>query len=270
MSRVKITCVSENTVAFRYSLLACIGQSFLIEVDDTKYLFDTSQIYEGLIYNLKNLHIQLKEIDTIIISHNHLDHCGALFKLINQLTTQKLLLPPDMPDIDEHLYNPDYRTEDQKTAIQKLLDYNNTTIVTEAMQLGTSMYTTGVLEAPAKEQSLVLDIPTKGLVVVVGCSHPTLPVIIEKARQVAKKDKIYGIIGGLHYAPLENKELVENIEYIQSLHPGFIIPSHCSGYEATKRMQEVLGDKVHVAPIGGQFGAGNSVTILPEIEFDLK
>ncbi|MDE2026829.1 MAG: MBL fold metallo-hydrolase, partial [Patescibacteria group bacterium] len=231
---------------------------------------DTSQIYEGLVYNLENLHMQLEDIDTVIISHNHLDHSGALYKLIEHLTTQKLLVPPDMIHTDESLYNPRYRTEDQKTAIQRLLDYKNTLIVSEAMQIDKHVYTTGSLKAPAKEQSLVLDIPNKGLVVLVGCSHPTLPVIIDKARQVAKNSRIYGIIGGLHYAPLGEKELTENIRYIKSLNPDFIIPSHCTGYNAIVMMQKVLGEKVHVAPIGGQFGAGNSVTILPELEFDIR
>ncbi len=240
MNTIKVTCLSENTVAFRYSLLACIGQSLLIDVDNKKYLFDTSQIYEGLTYNLENLHIQLEDIDTVIISHNHLDHCGALFKLINRLATQKLLLPPDMLNIDESLYNTRYRTEDQKTASQKLLDYKNTTIINEAMQIDKNIYTTVTLKSPAKEQSLVLDIPNKGLVVLVGCSHPTLPVIIDKARQVAKNEKIYGIIGGLHYAPLGDKELAENIQYIKSLNPDFIIPSHCTGYNATIMMQKIL------------------------------
>jgi len=269
MNTVKVTCLSENTVGFRYNLLACIGQSLLIEVDSKKYLFDTSQIYEGITYNLENLHIQLEDIETVIISHNHLDHSGALFKLINNFTSQKLLLPPDMPSINERLYNPNYRTEDQKTAIQRLLDYKNTTIVHEAIEIDKNIYTTGPLEAYAKEQSLVLDIPNKGLVVLVGCSHPTLPVIIDKAIQAAKNEKIYGIIGGLHYAPLGEKELVENIQYIKSVNPDFIIPSHCTGYNATKMMQKILGDKVHVAPIGGQFGVGNSVTILPELTFDI-
>jgi 7,8-dihydropterin-6-yl-methyl-4-(beta-D-ribofuranosyl)aminobenzene 5'-phosphate synthase len=269
MNTVKVTCLSENTVAFRYSLLACIGQSLLIDVDSKKYLFDTSQIYEGIVYNMENLQIQLEDIDTVIISHNHLDHSGALFKLINRFTTQKLLLPPDMPSINEHLYNPRYRTEDKKTAIQKLLDYKNTTIVNKAMRIDKDIYTTGPLRSSAQEQSLVLDIPNKGLVVLVGCSHPTLPVIIEKARQVAKKDRIYGIIGGLHYALISDKELTENIQYIKSLNPEFIIPSHCTGYNATVMMQKVLGDKVHVAPIGGQFGVGNSITILPKLTFDI-
>lgn len=269
MKNVKITCISENTVGFRYNLLACIGQSLLLEVDDKKYLFDTSQIYEGITYNLENLHIELKDIDTIIISHNHLDHCGALYRLIGHLTTQKLLLPPDMENTDESLYNPRYRTEEQKTAIQKLLDYKNTTIISEARQIDTNIYTTGALEAPSKEQAIVLDIPNKGLVVLVGCSHPTLPVIIEKARRVANNDRIYGIIGGLHYAPLSGKELAENIQYIKSLNPEFIVPCHCTGYKATKMMQGVLGEKVHVAPIGGQFGVGNSIAILPNLIFNL-
>jgi metal-dependent hydrolase (beta-lactamase superfamily II) len=53
------------------------------------------------------------------------------------------------------------------------------------------MFTAGALKTNINvtEQSIVLNIPNKGLVIVVGCSHPTLPAIVEKAMQVAKTIK---------------------------------------------------------------------------------
>jgi hypothetical protein len=35
-------------------------------------------------------------------------------------------------------------------------------------------------------------------------------------------------------------------------------------------MKEFLGEKVHHSLIGGQFGSGNSVTIFPELHFNLS
>jgi 7,8-dihydropterin-6-yl-methyl-4-(beta-D-ribofuranosyl)aminobenzene 5'-phosphate synthase len=271
MKSAKITCVSENTSSFLKSrFLASHGQSLLLEIDDKKYLFDTSAVFEGFMYNLESLELKIQDIQTIILSHNHLDHSGALFKLVDQLTTQQLLLPPDMQQINEKGYNPSYRTEKKEKAIQKLLDYTYTSIITNAKQLDENVYTTGSLEAPDKEQSLVLSVPNKGLVILVGCSHPTLPVIVEHAKRITGVEKIYGIIGGLHYARLKKEELLENIQYIQSLYLDFIIPSHCTGYEATVAMKELLGEKVHYSLIGGQFGSGNSVSILPDLHFNLS
>jgi 7,8-dihydropterin-6-yl-methyl-4-(beta-D-ribofuranosyl)aminobenzene 5'-phosphate synthase len=271
MSKVKITCISENTSSFLKSrFLASHGQSLLVEIDDKKYLFDVSAIYEGLMYNLESLRLGFKDIQTIILSHNHLDHSGALFKLIDQFTHQELLLPPDMQQINEEGYNSSYRMEKREIAIQKLLDYKFTSIITNGKQLGKNLYTTGSLGFPDKEQSLVFSVPNRGIVILVGCSHPTIPVIVEHAKKITGSEKIYGIIGGLHYARLEKEKLLKNIQYLQSLNLDFIVPSHCTGYKATIMMRELLGEKVHYSLIGGQFGSGNSVTILPDLNFNLS
>ena len=155
------------------------------------------------------------------------------------------------------------------------MDYKNTSIITDGKQLDENLYTTGSLDASDKqwfdkEQSLVISIPNKGLVILVGCAHPTIPAIVENARKVTGIEKIYGIIGGLHYARLEKEELFKNIQYLKSLGLEFIVPSHCTGYAATILMKELLGERVHYSSIGGQFGSGNSITILPELQFDLS
>lgn len=276
MNNVKITCLSENTSSFLKSLfLASHGQSLLLEIDDKKYLFDTSAIYEGFMYNLENLELNLEDIHTIVLSHNHLDHSGALFKLVDKFTKQQLLLPPDMQQIHEEGYDLRYRIEEKSLAIQKLINYKNTTIITNGKQLDEYLYTTGSLDSsdkqwPDKEQSLVVAIPNKGLVILVGCAHPTIPVIIEYAKKVTGIEKVYGIVGGLHYARLNKEELLKNIHYLHSLELDFIVPSHCTGYEATILMRELLGEKVQYSLIGGQFGSGNSVAILPELSFNLS
>jgi len=276
MNNVKITCVSENTSSFLKSrFLASHGQSLLLEIDGKKYLLDVSAIYEGFMYNLDSLGLNIADIPTIILSHKHLDHSGALFKLFDQLTNQQLLLPPDMQQIDEEGYNLTYRIENKEMAIQTLLDYKYTSIITNGKQLDENLYTTGSLDSldkqwPDKEQSLVISIPNKGLVILIGCSHPSTSVIVEKAKEITRIEKIYGIIGGLHYARLNKDELLKNIEYLKSLNLEFLVPSHCTGHKAIALMEELLGEKVHYSLIGGQFGSGNSVTILPELSFDLS
>ncbi|HEX8965651.1 MAG TPA: MBL fold metallo-hydrolase [Patescibacteria group bacterium] len=276
MHNIKITCVSENTSSFLKSrFFASHGQSFLLEIDNKKYLFDVSAIYEGLTYNLESLDLKLKDIQTIILSHNHLDHSGALFKLVDQFTNQQLLLPPDMLKIKEEGYNLSYRTEEKEKAIQKILDYKHTSIITSGKQLDENLYTTGSLDSsdsqwPDKEQSLVLSIPNKGLIILVGCSHPSIPVIVKEAQKITSIKKIYGIIGGLHYARLNKEDLLQNVIYLKSLNLDFIVPSHCTGFEATILMKEILGRKVHHSLIGGQFGSGNSITILPDLLFSFN
>src|SRR5258705_13404207 len=103
MKHIKVACISENT-SFSKSLLASHGQSLLLEIDEKKYLFDTTEIYEGLSYNMNRMNVNLNDIQTVVLSHNHLDHSRALFKLIDHFTDQRLFLPPDMSTIDEEGY----------------------------------------------------------------------------------------------------------------------------------------------------------------------
>lgn len=277
MNDLKITCVSENTSSFQRSrFLASHGQSLLIEVDGKRYLFDVGPSYEAFTYNLDSLDLKIDEVSSVILSHNHLDHSGALFSLVDQLTDQELLLPPDMHGIhDEEGYRLSFKPEDKDNAIQKLVDYRHTSIVTDGGQIDENLYTTGTLNSaddrwPDKEQSLVMVIPNKGIVILAACSHPTISVIVENARKVTGIEKVYGIIGGLHYAKLDEDELLKNVQYLQSLDVDFIVPSHCTGYRATVLMQEILKEKVHCSSIGAQFGSGNSVQILPTLDFNLS
>ncbi len=58
------------------------GLSFYIETTKHKVLFDTGA--SGLfIYNARKLNIDLEQIDTVILSHGHYDHCGGVMDFVD-------------------------------------------------------------------------------------------------------------------------------------------------------------------------------------------
>ncbi|SRR5258708_7780 len=271
MNKIKITCISENT-SLHHSLLAQHGQSLHINYLGNQYLFDVGEIYEGFIYNFNQLGLNLNEIKSVIISHKDLDHCGTLPKLLSQLN-QSLYLPPDMNLLKENGYISTYRTVNSKSIpmeeiIRMILEYKKAIVVNHEMEIEKGLFITGSLGEGMKEQSLVIKLPDKGIVVIVACSHPTLPVIIEKAKQITGCDKVYGLIGGFHYKGLDMQKINENLDFLSEVNPDFIVPSHCTGYRAIRMLQDKLGEKVHVSGTG-QFGTGNDIEILPELVFHL-
>lgn len=69
------------------------GFSALVEISYTnkdekfkqKFLFDTGVSKNGIIYNSNIFNIDLKDIETIVLSHGHFDHISGLISVLNKI-----------------------------------------------------------------------------------------------------------------------------------------------------------------------------------------
>ena len=76
---MKLTVLTENSV-LRSDLKAEHGMSILVQADGINFLFDTG--YFGAIReNAQKLGIDLKNIDVVAFSHNHVDHTGGFLSI---------------------------------------------------------------------------------------------------------------------------------------------------------------------------------------------
>ncbi len=167
---MKITIVYDNT-AFTKDLRADWGFSCLVETHNRKILFDTGANGSILLYNMKKLNIKPDEIEDVFISHAHFDHTGGLSALLGQNDKVKLWIPP---------------------SFQRLGHAKEVIKVEKPGEIYKGIYSTGELEGI--EQSLCVE-TKRGIVIIVGCSHPRMEHISKTASQFGS---IYGIIGGLH------------------------------------------------------------------------
>jgi 7,8-dihydropterin-6-yl-methyl-4-(beta-D-ribofuranosyl)aminobenzene 5'-phosphate synthase len=55
-----------------------------------------------------------------------------------------------------------------------------------------------------EEQALVVRVKDKGMVVITGCGHPTVEVILEMVRRLSD-EPLYAIAGGLHFPVTESR-----------------------------------------------------------------
>nr|MBA3639720.1 MBL fold metallo-hydrolase [Acidobacteriota bacterium] len=75
------------TITFLGAAQTVTGSKYLLETPTSKVLVDAG-LFQGLKAlrerNWQNLPIAAKDIDAIVLTHAHLDHCGYLPRLVSQ------------------------------------------------------------------------------------------------------------------------------------------------------------------------------------------
>ena len=189
VDRIKITIVYDND-AFRQDLTPDWGFACLVEAHNRQILFDTGAKREILFANMKALDITVESIDEIFISHFHWDHTGGLAALLAQR---------EIPLCVPLSYNPPPGAEQVRA-------------VKDPTEIHPGIWSTG--ELGGIEQSMVIRKDDR-VVVLVGCSHPGVDIILSTAKHVGRP---WALIGGLH--EFDRMELLEPIEHI--------CPTHCT------------------------------------------
>ncbi|MBN1134783.1 MAG: MBL fold metallo-hydrolase [Methanosarcinaceae archaeon] len=154
------------------------GFSCFIATGDDSVLFDTGWDGCVLLQNLKAFGISPKDVDKVVLSHQHWDHMGGLTALLNANHDLEVYVPVSFSK----------RLKDEISTRARLVE------VIGRQDICHNIYTTGELGKDVKEQSMLLD-SSSGLYVVTGCAHPGLTEIMGVASQFGK---VVGIIGGLH------------------------------------------------------------------------
>ncbi len=82
------------------------------------------------------------------------------------------------------------------------------------------------------EQALFFNVKGKGLVVLSGCAHVGIVNTVKHAQKVSDTDKIHAVMGGFHLINTKPEVIQNTVADIKAMKPEYIIPTHCTGFEA--------------------------------------
>jgi len=258
----RITILTDNTVPGKSHAVGEHGFSAFLETENGNFLFDTGRgksiVYNALIYKK-----DLRTINKIVLSHSHHDHTGGLPDVLKAQVENQIdvFSHPDIfvdrfreingkrtyggiPFTKGHLerlgarfvFNKEY------VAIEDGI-FLTGEVPRETSFEGGDMGGRFVIREGRVEPDIILDDQSlvihtkKGILIVLGCAHAGMVNIINHAIKMSGVDTIYGIIGGTHIDFSGNVQLEKSIEALKDYKIEQLIPSHCTGLEATFRLK---------------------------------
>src|SRR4030095_7051847 len=119
------------------------------------------------------------------------------------------------------------------------------------------------VDLEVKEISLAIDTPD-GIVLIVGCSHPTIEKIVEAAKATTSRP-IHLVLGGTHLLPATDDQIRTIAASLRdNFNVRFIAPAHCTGEPAFAILKESFGDRYIYAGLGTTVLLGPKVTVKAE------
>lgn len=213
-----------------------VGLSLLLELrysDHCEYLLlDTGRDWRNLTHNAGILREDLTQVSTIVITHWHIDHYGALPKLLTHLCPQARVYAP--------LLTP---RAGQVLRRQGISSHDFVTRVRDTVELYPGLYLLRPLPTPEEgllELPVLLQLQDHTTILFTGCFHYSVEDLRNLVEQITGTSRVQYLVGGLHLVydtPEVGREKVRRLRDFTEK----VIPLHCSGDVGRELCREVIG-----------------------------
>jgi 7,8-dihydropterin-6-yl-methyl-4-(beta-D-ribofuranosyl)aminobenzene 5'-phosphate synthase len=242
---MKIITLIENVVNSP-KLVAEHGLSLYIETANRKILFDTGQS-ALFMQNAQELNIDLREIDSVILSHGHYDHTGGLYPFLKINSKAKVYAKKDIFKPKYHGHNRFIGTIQNELLLKDRIIYvSDITEIDEHVYImpniqiynATDTHFKGLNIKVNKEfipdvfdDELFLTIKQNDQIkIITACSHKGITNICTTATDQFKLP-VDLILGGFHMKECNIEQYITITHYFRTRKPKAIGVCHCTGLE---------------------------------------
>jgi 7,8-dihydropterin-6-yl-methyl-4-(beta-D-ribofuranosyl)aminobenzene 5'-phosphate synthase len=266
------------------------GYSALVEVDGHRILYDTGASADMVLKNARALHVDLSDVEDVVLSHNHWDHVGGLMTLRREFAKVN---PRAMSrvHVGAGIFEPRLNDSGQDDNGLRLIksEYLATggafLVHDKPTEIFPGVWFTGPVPRPNAEKNwnpglwlataqgrvednvpedsaLVFD-TDEGIAILTGCGHAGIVNIAEYARTIAGNQPLLAVVGGLHLFAASDQTLAWTGAKLKSYGIENLLAGHCTGIEPTYRLREATGLNRKTAVVSA---TGSSFTLKAGID----
>lgn len=261
------------------------GLSFYIEVtvkgEKHSLLLDFGGSPDGAARNVPPLKLDLSAVEALVLSHGHFDHFLGMEELVRLIPGEILPLPLYLGReafARRFLMMPNGAVLDlgalskEKVAALGLevREVGAPTAILPGVLLTGEIPRVAPFEQGAPnleverdgrrekdlfpgEISLVFLVEEKGLVVVSSCAHAGIVNTVRLARELTGEEKVLAILGGFHLTGAPDEKINRTVEALKEINPGMIVPMHCAGFAALKKISDLMPGSFSLYSAGTEY-----------------
>ena len=219
--------------------------------------------------NAAALGVDLTKVEVAALSHGHIDHFGGMTQVAARIGKKglELVLHPVAfrrnrymePRQDTKFRMPPLEEEKVKASGFKvtkskepLLLLNGDVLFLGEIPRRTSFekglpwafyeeHGQKVWDPTEDDTALVMNLGSKGLVVLTGCAHSGIVNTVEYAREITGINKVHAVMGGFHLTgPAFEPIIDDTVKAMKQIGPDYVIPTHCTGRKAALAFEKAM------------------------------